>query len=136
MLHHQFYCLLTKKIKGDRSHFFVGEIETFNQQSLEAIKDYQLQRIRAIATYVCQKTIYCNRVFKGLGISAPGCLTWDEFETIPVLTKEIVREEGTPFLVPIGKGRRSGEQPLAEPLLHLFLFIVIGSHAIGSKVQR
>lgn len=84
--------------KLDKSNHFEGEINRFNGQNLERIRDFQLQRIRIIAKHAYDTTNYYRKLFKRIGLNHPETLTWNDYALIPLLTKDIIRKEGSNLL--------------------------------------
>lgn len=93
MLSPNLFIPLYNYLKNDRSLKYVAEIESFNKRSLEDIQKYQLEKIRFIADYASKNTSYYRRLFKKIGLDNPQNLSWEEYAHIPLLTKDIIREE-------------------------------------------
>lgn len=80
-------------LKKDLSLKYVEEVERFNGRSLEEIKSFQLARIRFVADYAFKNTKYYRKLFDELGIDNPSILSWEDYARVPLLTKDIIREE-------------------------------------------
>jgi len=80
-------------LKNDHSLKYVAEVERFNKLPLEDIQRFQLERIRFIADYAAKNTQYYGVLFKRIGLDDPLHLSWDDYSLIPLLTKDIIREE-------------------------------------------
>ncbi len=85
-------------LKKDYSLKYVDEVERFNKLPLEDILSFQLSRIRFIADYAAKNTTYYGKLFKQIGLNDPLHLSWDDFSKIPVLTKDIIRQEQSNLL--------------------------------------
>lgn len=80
-------------LKKDYRAKYVNLIERFNRKSFEEIQSYQLNRIRFIADYAFRTTKYYKTLFNEIGLDDPIHLTWEDFFRIPLLTKDIIRQE-------------------------------------------
>lgn len=80
-------------LKKDDSLKYVAEVERFNKLSLEDIHSFQLNRIRIIAEYASKNIPYYAKLFKKIGLDDPLHLNWDDYARIPLLTKDIIRQE-------------------------------------------
>ncbi len=80
-------------LKKDHSLKYVAEVERFNKLSLADIQRFQLKRVRFIADYAAKNTRYYGKLFKNIGLDDPLHLSWDDYARIPVLTKDIIRQE-------------------------------------------
>ena len=80
-------------LKKDYSLKYVDEIEAFNKLPIENIKRFQLERLRFIADYAFKNTQYYGELFEKIGLRDPLHLNWDDYDRIPVLTKDIIRTE-------------------------------------------
>jgi phenylacetate-CoA ligase len=80
-------------LKNDHSLRYVAEVEYFNKLPLEEIQRFQLERIRFLLVYVSKNVPYYEQLFKEIGLDSPQNLNWDDYARIPLLTKDIIREE-------------------------------------------
>lgn len=80
-------------LKKDYSLKYVADVERFNALPLEEIQRFQLERVRFIADYAAKNTQYYEKLFKSIGLDDPLHLSWDDYARIPVLTKDIIRQE-------------------------------------------
>lgn len=88
------YC----KFKKDNQLNYVSEVEEFNKLSCDKISEFKIQKIRFIVEYAYKNTIYYNSLFKSIGLKDFSNLTLEDLKQIPVLTKDIIREEGDNLL--------------------------------------
>lgn len=83
---------LYRLFTADRSNRFTDEVETINRMSISAIRLFQHNRLRAICEYAYNNTEYYRKLFSKLGIQTFSHMTLHEFKRIPVLTKDLIRE--------------------------------------------
>jgi len=57
------------------------------------IREKQLQDVRALLAHAEKRVPYYRRLFKNLGVGSEDIRTWDDFSRLPVLTKDIIREQ-------------------------------------------
>jgi phenylacetate-CoA ligase len=84
---------LYARYEGSKRYAYMGEIGAVIGGSLTEIREYQLGRIRAVASEAANNTEYYANVFRDQGLD-PATLTWEQFGRIPLLTKDIIREQG------------------------------------------
>ncbi|MEZ7196689.1 phenylacetate--CoA ligase family protein [Pseudodesulfovibrio karagichevae] len=84
---------LYARYEGSKRYAYMREVSRVIAGSLPEIREYQLGRIRAVAADAVENTEYYAGVFADLGLN-PATLTWEEFKRIPLLTKDIIREQG------------------------------------------
>src|SRR5262245_54208282 len=71
----------------------LDELTASQWWSLEAIKKYQITRLRDIVDYTYQNTLYSKHVFKLIGLTGGSDISsLDDIKRIPVLTKAIIRD--------------------------------------------
>jgi phenylacetate-CoA ligase len=66
--------------------------------SKEALNDYQWEKVKALLDHVSQNVPYYIQLFKKMGATANDFKSWDDFNRIPLLTKEIVKERQREFV--------------------------------------
>ena len=84
---------LYARYEGSKRYAYMGEITRLLDGSLPEIREYQLGRIRAVAREAVENTDYYAEVFGDLKLD-PRTLTWEEFNRLPLLTKNVIREQG------------------------------------------
>lgn len=84
--------------KHENTFKYLPEVGAFNRLPLERIQHFQLQRIRKIAQHAYDTTRYYHNLFEKIGLKDPQQLTWDEYQQIPVLTKDIIKSEAKDLL--------------------------------------
>ena len=84
---------LYARYEGSKRYAYMGEIAGVIDGSLPEIREYQLGRIRAVASEAVANTEYYAEVFRDLALD-PTTLTWEEFRRLPLLTKDTIREQG------------------------------------------
>jgi phenylacetate-CoA ligase len=81
--------------------------------SREELRLMQMDKLGALLQHACKYVPYYRDIFKQLGINPEDIRTWEDYQTLPILTKADVREHNDQFFSekprsPIKKYRTSG----------------------------
>jgi phenylacetate-CoA ligase len=67
-------------------------IRSLHERSLEEIRKYQLERIKALISYAYENVPFYRNEWRSLGLEPGDVKSYADFENLPVLTKKIIRE--------------------------------------------
>lgn len=70
--------------------------------SNERLRDYQFHLLKKTLHFASEKIPYYREIFQKSGIHAAGIKTWEDFEKVPVLTKEDLRAHSPELFLPDG----------------------------------
>jgi phenylacetate-CoA ligase len=81
-----------QSLKGSRSLAILRELESRPRLSKEEILDYQFRRLSALLVDAEAHVPYYREMFKNQGIRSQDIKSLGDFISIPILTKDIIRE--------------------------------------------
>lgn len=81
-------------LSGSKIPKNLKEIKKLDSFSLEEKKTYQQDKLKKLLLYAYNNTIYYNRVLKEAGVIKNNEVFLENFDKIPILTKDIIRKEG------------------------------------------
>lgn len=82
---------LYQKLKGTGYNEELDHIRRFHEKSLDEIKSYQLERVKKLVEHAYHHVPYYHDEWKKIGLDPQDIKSFDDFEKIPVLTKENIR---------------------------------------------
>jgi phenylacetate-CoA ligase len=85
---------VTQRLRRSRSLALLREIERAPFVPAEEVRARQFERLSSLLAHAEARVPYYREMFRSLGISSRDVRSLDDFATLPVLTKEIVRERG------------------------------------------
>ena len=85
---------LYQSLKGSHSLEMLREMEGRQRSSRSEILEYQFRRLSALLADAESHVPYYREMFKDLGIRSADIRSLSEFDSLPVLTKDIIRERG------------------------------------------
>jgi phenylacetate-coenzyme A ligase PaaK-like adenylate-forming protein len=83
---------LTCKLRGTDILGKLREIEDAPFRSREEIRNKQFQDVCALLAHAEARVPYYRDLFRALGITSRDIRTWDDFFELPILTKDIIRQ--------------------------------------------
>ena len=78
--------------QGRQTSQYRAEIKAVLDSDLATIREFQLGRIRAICQHAYDSTKFYRERFESIGLKDFAQLTWEEFHSIPPLTKSELRD--------------------------------------------
>jgi len=100
---------LTCRLRGADILGTLKQIEPAPFRSPEEIREKQFRDLRSLLTHAEKLVPYYRDLFRNLGIRAQDIRDWDDFYRLPILTKDIIRENERKLIredVPIEKLQR------------------------------
>lgn len=83
-------------LSGSNILKYLSEIKSLESLSTDDLKKYQRNRISHLLNHAYHHSPYYRQVFSRLGIVTNGCkVNLDKFNTIPPLTKSVIRKAGS-----------------------------------------
>ena len=81
--------------KWEKSDYLshVKHLQTFQYLSPEEIKKTQWQKIKALLNHAYENCLYYNELFNKMRLHPDDILSWSDFEKIPLLTKDKIRNK-------------------------------------------
>ena len=70
-----------------------NELQRAPFRSPDEIRDSQLRDVRALLAHAETLVPYYRTLFRNLGVRSQEIRDWDDFARLPILTKDIIREE-------------------------------------------
>lgn len=90
---------LYEKIKGKKLLMYLNEYESRLNWSKEELQHYQLQQLKSLLTHAYNNTSYYRKVWTNAGITNINEIqTLSDFEKLPVVTKDDIREHYQGFV--------------------------------------
>jgi phenylacetate-CoA ligase len=83
---------LACRLRGSDTLRVLKEIEGAPSCSLEEVREKQFRDLRALLTHAESRVPYYRNLFGSLGARSQDIRTWDDFARLPILTKDIIRE--------------------------------------------
>ena len=83
---------LTCRMRGQDILGKLKEIEGAPFRSAEQVREKQFRDVWALLAHAEARVPYYRNLFRSLGIHSQDIRTWDDFFRLPVLTKDIIRE--------------------------------------------
>jgi phenylacetate-CoA ligase len=83
---------LTCRLRGSNTLQLLDEIKTAPFLAPEQIRQKQFERLSLLLAHAQAHVPYYHEMFKSLHISSQDVRSWSDFQKLPVLTKQIVRE--------------------------------------------
>ena len=84
---------LTNRMRGFDTLGVLQEIENAPFRSSDEIRAQQFRDVSALLTHAEARVPYYRGLFRSLGTRAADIRSWDDFVKLPVLTKDIIREQ-------------------------------------------
>ncbi|MFA5125792.1 MAG: phenylacetate--CoA ligase family protein [archaeon] len=82
------------KITGSKIPSILKEIEQIDNSSKKEIEDYQKDKLEKILLHAWKNVPYYSKVLTKARVVVDGKVNLENFDKIPVLTKDIIRKEG------------------------------------------
>jgi len=93
------YTLLPIHLRYKRDFFKMSAwLEQSQWWSLEKLEEYQNERLRVLIQHVYNNVPYYHRLFRRLGLSPSDIKTIQDLPKIPILTKEVLRNQSRDLL--------------------------------------
>src|SRR5262245_5291514 len=86
------------RVRGSEAARYRAEVRKVLNADADQIRKFQLQRIRHICRHAYEKTDFYRKRFDEVGIDSFDHLSWDEFLTVPILTKTDLRVRASSLL--------------------------------------
>jgi phenylacetate-CoA ligase len=83
---------LACRLRGSDTLRALKEIEGSPFCSADEIREKQFRDLRALLAHAESRVPYYRNLFRSLGASSQEIRTWDDFARLPILTKDIIRE--------------------------------------------
>jgi phenylacetate-CoA ligase len=83
---------LTCRLRGVDTLRVLQEIEDAPFRSSDEVREKQFQDLRALLVHAEARVPYYRNLFRALGVSSHDIRNWDDFSRLPILTKDIIRE--------------------------------------------
>lgn len=99
---------LTCRMRGFDTLGVLNQIERAPFRSRDEIRENQFRDLCSLLAHAEAQVPYYRQLFRSLGIRSHDIRTWDDFVKLPILTKDIIRENGQALVredVPIEKLR-------------------------------
>jgi phenylacetate-coenzyme A ligase PaaK-like adenylate-forming protein len=84
---------MTCRMRGADILGTLKQIEPAPFRSPEEIREGQLRDVRALLAHAETLVPYYRALFRNLGVRSQDIRDWDDFSRLPILTKDIIREE-------------------------------------------
>ena len=84
---------LTCRLRGADILGTLKQLEPAPFRSPEEIRERQLQDTRALLAHSEKVVPYYRTLFRSLGVCSEDIRTWDDFSRLPILTKDIIRQQ-------------------------------------------
>jgi phenylacetate-CoA ligase len=84
---------MTCRLRGADILPTLKQLEPAPFRSPEEIREKQLQDTRALLAHAEKVVPYYRTLFRSLGLRSDDIRTWDDFSRLPILTKDIIREQ-------------------------------------------
>jgi phenylacetate-CoA ligase len=100
---------LTCRLRGSDILGTLKQLEPAPFRSRDEIRDQQFRDVLALLAHAEKLVPYYRMLFRNLGIRSQDIRDWDDFARLPILTKDIIREEERALIredVPIEKLQR------------------------------
>lgn len=81
-------------LKSKESLKYANEMKKLFYSNREEVEKYQKQKLSDLLLYAYGHTAYYSRIFDEIGLVKDGVLHWENYDKIPILTKDIIRKEG------------------------------------------
>lgn len=81
-------------LRGSRIPQYLKEIERVEKLSQKEIKKYQEDKLRKLLLHAYKNVPYYHRILPKAGVIKKGNIHLENFNKIPILTKDIIRKEG------------------------------------------
>jgi phenylacetate-CoA ligase len=88
---------LHEGLQGRRTFRFLREMECTQWLSPEGVRDYQRRKLKALVAHAARTVPFYQRLFKDIGLD-PARFTLADFQRIPVMEKEIFKENEADIL--------------------------------------
>jgi phenylacetate-CoA ligase len=83
---------LTNRLRGSNTLGVLKEIEGAPFRSREEVRETQFRDLRALLAHAESRVPYYRNLFRSLGVTSQDIRDWDDFARLPILTKDIIRE--------------------------------------------
>ncbi|MGA9471623.1 MAG: hypothetical protein WBV36_04120, partial [Terriglobales bacterium] len=100
---------LTCRMRGSDILGTLKQLEPAPFRSRDEIRDQQFRDVLALLAHAEKLVPYYRTLFRNLGIRSQDIRDWDDFARLPILTKDIIREEERALIredVPVEKLQR------------------------------
>ena len=84
----------THRVRRSQALKILRQIERAPFAAPDEVRRNQLHRLSALLAHAEQRVPYYRKLFRSLGITARDIRTLDDFARLPILTKDIIREQG------------------------------------------
>jgi phenylacetate-CoA ligase len=83
---------LHERFRGRETLGFLGELERTQWLAPEALREVQTRKLQALLRYAVEQVPYYRNLFRSLGAVPDDFRTLDDLARLPLLTKEIIRQ--------------------------------------------
>ena len=80
-------------LQGSKRMEYYHQVLKYDKMSDEELKDLQIKKLSKLLLHAYENVPYYKKVLKEAGVMSKGDVNLDNFEKIPILTKEILRRE-------------------------------------------
>lgn len=95
------------RLLGTKVMTYLKELEESQWWSPEQLRELQDRKLRALVQYAYDKVPYYRRIFQERGLTAESIQTVKDLQMLPILTKDIIRDQISDLIAEDANGRKA-----------------------------